>query len=246
MKTKAKVTKRDGPGGTDWKHEHPSYGTISLHRASVGGGGADLFMSSVKNGNVVVLEICHADRTRASTHSDYVHSKDPIVQIYMSELQFAQAITSFGIGGGVPCTINRINNQAVEDCPPDTRFREFNAEIKLDADETSSDLDELRTMIDELVEQPRVNKSQIRDLASKMDKVLRDLKSNVPFLAKQIQEHTEDVINDAQAQIDGHILDRVQRLGLGSLAEAQRAGVLSISDAEPEAIEAKADDPSEG
>lgn len=233
MKTKAKVTKREGHGGTEWKHEHPSYGTITVNRSSYSGAGADLFMSSVKNGTVVTLEIRKAERTRGSTHSDRVFSLENVVEIEMTELQFAQMITSFGIGGGVPCTLKRVGAENIENCPPDTRFREFNAEIKLDADETSSDLDELRSMIDELVEQPRVNKSQIRDLAAKMDKVLRDLKSNVPYLAKQIQEHTDDVLQDAKAQIDGHILDRVHRLGLGSLKEAQAAGVLSISEAEP-------------
>lgn len=226
--TRAKVTKEKGPGGGEWKHEHPSYGTISVHRVS--SNGTDLFMSSVKNSTFISLEVCRAERTRHSTHSDFVFSRDPIVRLNMTELQFAQMITSMGIGGGVPCTIDRVGFEQIEDCPPDTRFAEFNTEIATDADETTSDLDELRAMLDELVEQPRVNKSQIRDLAAKMSKVLQDLKSNVPFLAKQVQKHTQTVIEDAKAQIDGHILDRVQRLGLESLKEAQQAGIIAISD----------------
>lgn len=50
------------------------------------------------------MEVKHADIERG-LNRDWVYGKSPIVEIEMSYSQFAEAITSFGQGNGIPCTI---------------------------------------------------------------------------------------------------------------------------------------------
>lgn len=98
MKNEYKVEETDF--GT--RTSHPSYGTIMFNRSN--NRVTPLFGSSIKHNNVITMELRHAEIERG-LNRDWVYGKAPIAEIEMSYSQFAEAITSFGCGSGVPCTI---------------------------------------------------------------------------------------------------------------------------------------------
>ena len=81
---------------------HPSYGTIMFNRSN--SRVTPLFGSSIKHNNVITMELRHAEIERG-LNRDWVYGKAPIAEIEMSYSQFAEAITSFGQGTGIPVTI---------------------------------------------------------------------------------------------------------------------------------------------
>lgn len=85
------------------KTSHPSYGTLLFNRA-YGGGETALFGSSIKHRDTITMELYHADITRG-LNNDWIHGNKLVTRIEMSYSQFAEAITSFGCGSGVPVTI---------------------------------------------------------------------------------------------------------------------------------------------
>lgn len=88
----------------DWKRQaHPSYGMISFNRESCSPA-TSLFGSSIKHGNAIRMILFHAEIERG-LNKDWFYAKGRIVEIEMSQSQFADAITSLNIGEGVPCTI---------------------------------------------------------------------------------------------------------------------------------------------
>ena len=89
---------------------HPAYGTIMFNRAN--GCRRSLFGSSIEHSNVITMEVKHADIERG-LNRDWVYGKSPIVEIEMSYSQFAEAITSFGQGSGIPCTIRYTENSSL-------------------------------------------------------------------------------------------------------------------------------------
>ena len=83
-------------------HEHPSYGVISFSRTY--GGEKNLFGSSIKHQNTIRMKVSHAKLERR-LNEDHVYEKDKIIEVEMSEAQFAQAITSLNSAAGVPVTL---------------------------------------------------------------------------------------------------------------------------------------------
>ncbi len=90
---------------TKWrtKTTHPSYGTLLFNRA-YGGEETALFGSSIRHRDTITMELHHADITRGLSN-DWIHGNKLVAKVEMSYSQFAEAITSFGRGSGVPITI---------------------------------------------------------------------------------------------------------------------------------------------
>ena len=100
------------------KTTHPSYGTLMFNRAY--GGKTPLFGSSIEHSNVITMELRHADITRG-LNRDNIFGDKPIAKVEMSYSQFAEAITSFGCGTGIPCTIRYMHDAGAGGCRKDQK-----------------------------------------------------------------------------------------------------------------------------
>ena len=88
--------------------DHPSYGILRLTRASNGGQGVALFGSSIHHNNTIRLSISKGFEERKENETryyGYAAMKDSYIDLEMCYSQFAEAITSIGMGEGVPVTI---------------------------------------------------------------------------------------------------------------------------------------------
>lgn len=47
-----------------------------------------------------------------------------------------------------------------------------------------------------------------------------ELRSNLPFVAKQFDEHMEDIVEDAKVEIHGYMTNTLQRAGMDVLKES--------------------------
>lgn len=82
-------------------YEHPAFGCISVARTS--GGSGTLFMSNVEHQHQIRLTVSHAQMSR--THNqDRHYERNTIVDVAMSQVQFAELMGGMGQGSGVPCT----------------------------------------------------------------------------------------------------------------------------------------------
>src|SRR5271157_2285441 len=122
--------------------KHPSYGMVGINRSQ--SSGTYLFGSIQKHHSFITLTIKHAEVARHLANDWYHADSLPIVEIEMSHTQFAELITSPGIGDGVPCTIRGLDGKLVEECPPpaemDSKFAE---DLKKTTSETVRQLKDL-------------------------------------------------------------------------------------------------------
>jgi len=75
-------------GDDDIKEGEPYMGTVQISRVS---GHVALFDSEAKHQHFIALRINHADRRR-SLSQDWIHSKGQVVEVYMTEAQFAATL----------------------------------------------------------------------------------------------------------------------------------------------------------
>lgn len=104
--------------------KHPSYGILRITRSAVGGEGTALFGSSILHNNVIRLSISHGMMERSGNEDRFFAKelmKDRIVEVEMSYTQFAEAITSFNMGAGVPVTLTNIGGEFLPVRPYENR-----------------------------------------------------------------------------------------------------------------------------
>ena len=92
--------------GTSYKH--PSFGMLSFNRTH--GGHSNLFGSSIQHNDTIHMVLREGVVTRGLNDDWYV-GEDEILEVEMSQSQFAELITSMNVGTGTPCTIKYLRGK---------------------------------------------------------------------------------------------------------------------------------------
>lgn len=191
----------------------PSYGVVGISRCQVGGRGATLFNSPFRHHHVIALTISSA-YTRRDLNETRVFSEKEMVRVSMSEVQFAQMVTTLNCGDGTPCTIERFDGQSIP-APPIENFREIHAK---EARESLEGLSKAALELDALTKKSSWNaaeKARMRDLSGTIERTLR---SNLGFAQEQFERKMTEVVAAAKAEVEAHVSAVLRNAGLEHLA----------------------------
>jgi hypothetical protein len=185
--------------------EHPSYGMIEIGRWQ--GGGQVLFGSSIEHHNTIHITILEGAYRRDLSH-DWYYSRKPIVEVAMSQTQFAEAITN--IGSGTPCTITyRTDKGKMPPVPFESKVKQFN-------DEFSKDMKGIASKCDDIIKEAEERKLP-KAFVSKLQMLKQDLGSNMPFVNQSFTEQMESTVKEAKGEVEAFISHKVHSLGLEAL-----------------------------
>jgi hypothetical protein len=204
------------------KVEHASFGLVSLSRVSAGGRGLALFDSPLRHHHFVRLRISEAYKVR-NLNRDTVHDAGILFEADMSEVQFANFITSANTGPGTPCTLAYVMGKRIAECPPTHTRETFEGEVKRDLEELRATLDGLVALVAEVSAKPRLtgeDKGRLREAAEKAQMAVH---SNIPFIHKQFTEAMDKTVSQARAEIQAHVAQVIQRAGVEGLIKAADA-----------------------
>jgi hypothetical protein len=203
--------------GFDEGEEHESYGTVQISRCT---GNAELFDVSSPQQHFMTLRINEATLNR-SLSNDKVHSRRQLIEIYMSETQFARMVSSVGTSG-VPCTLHRVtgDDKNWRDSPPSNdKGAKLREDLEVHTEYVSDLLKEMDAKLTELTEAKRVGKPQIREVKELMYQARMTIDQNLPFILTQATEQLEGAIDEARANIDAYQQHQAMNLGLGVIAD---------------------------
>ena len=220
---------------TDEKRtEHPSFGTIQLYRTT-STPGATLFNSPMRHGRYVVIKITRASLGRAY-HTDWIHPEEELVEIYLSQHQWAEFVSSFGVGQGVPCTISHVGRERMPEVP-DTGLKEtFEAEVKKAISGLVEKVSGFRNRVAALMDKPRLVKSDRDELRRLAEAIETEIGSNIPFLQAQFEEAMDKTVSVAKAEVLAHVDTVVRMVGLENLRKEGGLPVLEMVDAQTPAL----------
>ena len=191
----------------DKKESHPSYGTIKFTR--VHGASQVLFNSSVSHQYSIMVEISAASRYR-SLSTDHIMDEGQILTAYMTNAQFADAITGINQGGGTPITIKFVKGDTeMRPEPPIENKREEFVKDHKDSLETTV------TQLEELIQHPRLPVAARR----KAERIKNGMINSMPFLADQFERQMERTITEAKAEIEAFALHREQSMGKAAVLD---------------------------
>jgi hypothetical protein len=225
-KIPATVTKA---GNGDFVETHPSFAMVSLSRWS-SGGGRSFFGSAIEPHAGVSLSIQTGEKHRSLSNHWY-HATGELIEINMTEAQFAQLITSFNIGGGVPATLSHVNKRniaelpdgIIPECPEVSERKLVDTEFKEDMTELMHEVDKLVAKAEAFQEKPSINKADRKEFAAIADHISHIVKSGIPFVQKQFNEALDTTVSHAKADVDAFVTNLMRQAGVEALADKVRS-----------------------
>jgi hypothetical protein len=179
--------------------------------------------------------VSRATRNRDLNH-DYVHPGRELIEVEMSEAQWASFVSSMNTSG-VPCTLRRTESEVfVPELPYQPRLAESMREVKDAAVKVFGEIREARDAYEKALAD-KVPAKERKAALERLHYAIENSGANMTFAAKQLVEHTENVVQKARSDIEAMVQAEAARLGLTA---GQAQGLLELpvlEGEEPEAIE---------
>lgn len=205
------VTSKPGPGGLPENvTTHPAFGQIGASRVS---GRTNLYDSDFSHNAYMTISIRRSELHR-NLANDWHYGREELIEVALSEAQWATFVSSANIGSGVPCTIEHLRGEVIPGLPaPASRVKQFGDEVRKRGADSIEALDKLAAEIDGL--------GLSRAKADKLKEVVRAARSaftsSIPYIAEQFDEHSEKTVERAKAEIHGYMTGVLTRSGLAAL-----------------------------
>lgn len=187
-------------------YTHPSYGMITIHRTQ--GRRNKMFGSDVPHGHFVTVRIYEGEMRRDLSNTWY--SQGPLItEFSMTETQWGAFVSSFGQGGGTPITLDhyRSGRELVKaGDPPDLgeETDQLRGEFKETCDGIQRRLYKAIHKLETMAEGKSLKKGDLQDALQEVKMARQDIGSNLPFVASQFDERTEEVITKTKAEMEAH------------------------------------------
>jgi TusA-related sulfurtransferase len=196
---------------------HPSYGQLSFSR-SQRSGEARLYGSSIGHTNTIRMRVQHSELQR-NLSKEWYFTRGEIIEIEMSQAQFAEAITSLNCGDGVPVTITRLRGETIEPCPWEDQREKFVRDFREDCREGTEALDKTLKRVEELFTSGKaLNKKEREEVLELLGKAQRSYSDSIPFLAKQFNRAMDKTETEAKGEIEAFAMSRIQSIANGAIA----------------------------
>lgn len=188
---------------------HPAFGQISVSRLS---GHSVLYGSDFRHHHSVRLTIRSSVLNRQLS-GDWPFQQKELIEVEMSEAQWATFVSSFGQGGGVQCTIRHHNGETVPALPLRDEAKEFSKEMSEQAKEALVALDKALAA----VAGAKMSKRDAADIIGPIKAAMREIGVNADFVKDSFDRHVEERIEKAKVEVNAYMTNAVQRAGLEAL-----------------------------
>lgn len=184
--------------GTSYKH--PSFGMLSFNRTH--GGHSNLFGSSIQHNDTIHMVLKEGVVIRGLNDDRYV-GEDEILEVEMSQSQFAELITSMNVGTGTPCTIKYLRGKGrINEADFINKRQQITNEFKESMNERMSDAKEFYDEVKELFATKKsIGKGDREMILRRLANVTQGMESSSKFIFDQFQNQIDKTITEAKGEI---------------------------------------------
>lgn len=191
---------------------HPAYGMIGVSRVSCTPG-KHLFGSDVRHSHYLSVRIQAAHMNRTLSR-DWPHSDRQLIEVELSESQWAAFVSSPNMGDGVPCTLSWVEGRQVPDIGRVADKKEqFSSEVRRALADAQAAVEVLEARVKALGVSAKVRE----ELWHQVLMVKNNLVPNVDFVGRQFTEHVERLTDAAKTEVGAYVQATVMRAGLQAL-----------------------------
>jgi len=198
------------------KEEHESFGLLQISRQTCSPA-INLFGSSITHSNLISLTITRAEKHR-NLHRDWYFGKTKLVEVIMSDTQFAEAITSMNMGSGTPVTISQVAGERMSACPEIHRRQEIEKEFRRTCKSVSDKTKEAVTEAKKILSgSGNLKKEDRQKLSDLLYHIQMEMEHNLPFISKSFEEQLDKTIMEAKGECEAFLTNTVHKLGIEAL-----------------------------
>lgn len=201
--------------------DHESYGLVGISRVN---GHFRLFGSPIEPMHAIVLRISRGECIHG-LGSNRFFDRGQLIEIAMSEVQFAEMITTPNRGSGVPCTITCIREDGklrrLEDPPrQQSEASKTRDEFMEEVDKKIGAIKKAQADVDRLLESSGLSGKKRSEISDVLHGMFRLFTDSAPFMMKRFEENAERVIAHAKVEISAHAALVAQQTGVQVLKAA--------------------------
>lgn len=210
--------------GTSYKH--PSFGMLSFNRTH--GGHSNLFGSSIQHNDTIHMVLKEGVVIRGLNDDRYV-GEDEILEVEMSQSQFAELITSMNAGTGTPCTIKYLRGKGrINEADFINKRQQITNEFKESMNERMSDAKEFYDEVKELFATKKsIGKGDREMILRRLANVTQGMESSSKFIFDQFQNQIDKTITEAKGEIEAFAQNKINAIAQQALVE-QKEDILKL------------------
>lgn len=197
---------------------HPSYAMIQVNRLT-GGDTRPLFGSALdRNPTRITIRIMPGVRRHSNGRDWFFGRLKPIVEVHMTPAQFAEMITSPGQGSGVPCTLQTLNGEQVEEPPAvHSEAKAIHHTFKEKIEGLLKRAEAHQVGMEALLESTKIPLATKARIMARQNELARFLVDSAPFLLESFQEAAQRAVQEAKQEVDAFMTHALQTAGLEAL-----------------------------
>jgi len=204
------------------KSTHESYAQLSFSR-NQRSSGVHLYGSSIEHINTITMRICRSELQRDLSREWYFGGEQ-LIEVEMSQAQFAEAITSMNCGDGVPVTLTRFQGKITERCPFEDQRNKFAEDFRTDCEEGTQAINDALEKVEALfVSGKALNKSEKSQVIELLHKAQKSYQDSIPFLSKQFNQAMDKTTTQAKSEIEAFTQNRIISLAQGEILKNPNA-----------------------
>lgn len=203
----------------EWEPErHESYGVVQVSRVS---GHAALFGSPFRHMHYMKLSIGRSSRQRNLGRDWHFGSiRGELIEINMSEAQWARMVSSAGLGGGTPCTLNYVGGQKQQECPEQQEVERFHADIDKSTEKALEFMTDAIAKLKALADDKSPTKEKRKAALDAVESAQKKLTDSAPWVAKQLRERMDTIVQEGKTEIEAFAHNTLIEGGIAKLAES--------------------------
>lgn len=212
--------------------DHPAFAVIGASRFTASPGVA-LFGSDFKHQAGVRITIAKASLRRHGS-SEHVMGERELIEVELSEAQWARFVSAMNVGFGASCTLQHVGRERVPQIqhPEDrrTQFAEASAfRSKLVSDSIAEAAAAVRAS--------GLSGKKQKEILDKLSCAEMNAGSNQEYTAEQFERHMERTVEHAAIEIDAMMTAAVHKVGLDTIRERGLSSPMMPTIGGPVAIE---------
>lgn len=212
-----KITTLSTARATEERIAEPCYGLLSFSRCQANSA-QGLFGSNIGHETIIKMTVKRAYEGNWHGCSHYFGDSE-IVEVAMSYSQFAEAISSFNVGEGVPVTLRYTEIDGSIPAPkiPNVRSKldkNFSQHINECVDLVSKAEDRIK----ELFSKKSLTKGDKEELLSLIGRVKSGVGHGTAFAVDEFHKHMEKIITEAKTEVEAFAENKLHSIAMAALA----------------------------
>jgi len=199
---------------------HPSQIQVGISRIS-GGDNEQFYGSDIETNSYILLTVSESEYKRRSLGNDYFFATRTILELKMTNLQYAEMLTTMNVGMGVPATLialyaDTLPQGHIEPPLVENKVELLEKELEVASEGATVKLDELSGLINKL----KISQKQKDELLKKVSATKYSLVESITFRLSQAKKELGKMTVEAKASLEGFYTSLCLRLGVKTLKNA--------------------------